>query len=107
MESEGAQVKTTASIGSRLAHFYGKNEAFLIGFCSVMFFLLAWEATVRLGLVDPLFLASPTQIVASMIELSKTRLWEDIYVSGTELVLGFSISVVVGIPLGLWVGWKE
>ena len=72
-----------------------------------MFFLLAWESTVRLGLVDPLFLAAPTQIVASMIELSKTRLWEDIYVSGTELLLGFSISVIVGIPLGLWVGWNR
>ena len=104
---EGIQIKPTASIGSRLAHFYGRNEAFLIGFCSVTFFLLAWEATVRLGLVDPLFLAAPTQIVASMIELSKTRLWEDIYVSGTELVLGFSISVVVGIPFGLWVGWNR
>ena len=57
MGEEGIQIKPTASIGSRLAHFYGKNEAFLIGFCSVMFFLLAWEATVRLGLVDPLFLA--------------------------------------------------
>ncbi len=77
MAKERAQVKPTLSTGSRLAHFYGKNEAFLIGFCSVMFFLLAWEATVRLGLVDPLFLAAPTQIVASMIELSKTRLWEN------------------------------
>ncbi len=107
MGDERAQVKVTASIGSRLAHFYGKNEAFLIGFCSVMFFLLAWEAVVQLGLVDPLFLAAPTQIVASMIELSKTRLWEDIYVSGTEFLLGFSISVMVGIPMGLWVGWNR
>ncbi len=107
MSKEGAQAKPTSSSDSRLAHFYGNNEAFLIGFCSVMFFLLAWEATVRLGLVDSLFLAAPTQIVAAMLELSKTRLWEDIYVSGIEFLLGFSISVVAGIPLGLWVGWNR
>ncbi len=92
---------------TRLAQLYRKYEAFLIGFSSVMFFLVTWELVVRLGLVDPLFLAAPTQIVVSMIELSETRLWEDIYVSGTELLLGFAISVIVGIPLGLVVGWNR
>ena len=92
---------------TRLAKLYRKNEASLIGFSSVMFFLVTWELVVRLGLVDPLFLAAPTQIVVSMIELSETRLWEDIYVSGIELLLGFSISVIVGIPFGLWVGWNR
>lgn len=90
-----------------LSQWYRRNEAFLIGFGSVMFFLITWELVVRLGLVDPLFLAAPTQIVSSMIELSKTRLWEDLYVSGIEFLLGFAISVGVGIPLGLWVGWNR
>ena len=106
-ETQGTEVKPTSSIRTRLAQLYRKHEAFLIGFSSVMFFLISWELVVRLGLVDPLFLAAPTQIVVSMIELSETRLWEDIYVSGTELLLGFAISVIVGIPLGLVVGWNR
>ncbi len=102
-----AQVKPTSSLRTTLAHLYHTHEGFVIGFCSVGSFLVAWESIVKLGFVNPLFLAAPTQILSSILELSQTRLWEDIYVSGTEFLVGFIISVVVGIPFGLWVGWNR
>ncbi|MEE2822400.1 MAG: ABC transporter permease [Acidobacteriota bacterium] len=92
---------------TRWVQIYQKHESSIIGFSSVMFFLIAWESAVRFGWVNALFLAPPTDVAVSLIELSRGRLWEDVYVSGLEFVIGFVISVAFGIPFGLWVGWNK
>jgi hypothetical protein len=100
-------MEKTNSHQSRLGRFYQKHESGIIGFSSVASFLIAWEAVVMFGWVNALFLAPPTDIVVSLWELSKGRLWEDVYVSTLEFVLGFVFSVLLGIPFGLLVGWNR
>ncbi|MEE8348720.1 MAG: ABC transporter permease [Acidobacteriota bacterium] len=95
------------SYRSRPGGFYQKHEEAILGFSSVMLFLIAWESAVSFGWVNALFLAPPSDVVASLWELSSTRLWGDVYVSGLEFVIGFVLSVILGIPLGLWVGWNR
>ncbi len=81
-------------------------RARLLGTVAVVLFVLAWEAVVRLGAVNPLFTSSPTRIASTFAELVREgRLWTDIRVSGSEFLLGFALAVGVGIPVGLGMGW--
>jgi NitT/TauT family transport system permease protein len=82
------------------------GERALLGTLSVAVALAAWEAAGRLRLVDPLFISAPSRIVAAGIELfASGGLWNDLRVSGIEFLAGFALSVLVGIPLGLVMGW--
>ena len=82
------------------------GERSLLGTLSVLVALAAWEAAGRLRLVDPLFISAPSRIVAAGIELfASGGLWNDLRVSGIEFLAGFALSVLVGIPLGLVMGW--
>ena len=77
-----------------------------IGTIAVTLFVVAWEGVVRLGQVNPLFTSSPTRIVATFIRmLHEGVLGKDIRVSGTEFLIGYGLAVVVGILLGVAMGW--
>ena len=77
-----------------------------IGTTAVVLFVLAWEGVVRLGQVNPLFTSSPTRIVATFIRmLHEGVLGKDIRVSGTEFLIGYGLAVVVGILVGVAMGW--
>jgi NitT/TauT family transport system permease protein len=64
--------------------------------------LLIWEGVSRFGVDNALFLASPSQIVYAMWKLAVTGdLWRHIYISGVEFVIGYLISCVLGVAIGL------
>lgn len=76
------------------------------GISAVVLFLVLWQLVGRLHLVNPLFLSSPTQIVAKFVQLlNDGTLGQDALVSGEEFIIGYLLAVVVGIPLGIAVGW--
>lgn len=62
--------------------------------------LVVWEAAARLLSIPPYLLPAPSAIVASMDSNSAVLIKESI---GTtfEILLGFALSVVVGVPLAL------
>ena len=77
-----------------------------IGTIAVTLFVIAWEGVVRLGQVNPLFTSSPTRIVSTFIRmLHEGVLGKDIRVSGTEFLIGYGLAVVVGILVGVAMGW--
>jgi len=81
-------------------------RARLIGSVSVILFVSVWEGVVRLGMVNPLFTSSPTRIVSTFLRMTHEGiLAKDIRVSGTEFLIGYSLAVVVGILLGVAMGW--
>jgi ABC-type nitrate/sulfonate/bicarbonate transport system permease component len=68
-------------------------------------FLLAWQAFGESGLVDPLFISSPTRVARAGFALVQDRdFWSDLAVSGSEFALGYGAAVALGVPLGLAVG---
>ncbi len=94
----------TGAVAGRATGWSGERA--LLGTLSVVVALAAWEAAGRLRLVDPLFISAPSRIVAAGIELfASGGLWNDLRVSGIEFLAGFALSVLVGIPLGLVMGW--
>jgi hypothetical protein len=54
------------------ARLYLAHERLAIGGGTLLALLLAWEAFARSGLVDPLFISSPTQIVKTGWQLGHT-----------------------------------
>ena len=67
--------------------------------------LLLWEAFARSGLVDPLFISSPTRVAqAGFGLLQDGDFWNDLRVSGTEFLFGYGLAVAIAIPLGLAIG---
>ncbi len=82
------------------------SERAVLGALSVAVALAGWETAGRMRLVDPLFISAPSRIVAAGIELfASGSLWNDLRVSGIEFLVGFVLSVLVGIPVGLVMGW--
>jgi ABC-type nitrate/sulfonate/bicarbonate transport system permease component len=86
----------------RLARY----EGVLIGGCAVLLFIAIWQIIAFRRLMPELFLPGPTDIGAAFGGyVAKGQIWNDLWVSGQELVLGFLLAIVVGLPLGLAIGW--
>jgi len=90
------------------ARLYLAHERLAIGGGTLLALLLAWEAFARSGLVDPLFISSPTQIVKTGWQLGHDAdFWNDLRVSATEFLLGYGAAAAVAVPLGLAVGLSK
>jgi ABC-type nitrate/sulfonate/bicarbonate transport system permease component len=91
-----------------LVAFYRANERAIIGAGSLALFLLAWEIVSRSGLVDPMFISSPVRVVRTGATLlASGEIWGDLRTSAVEFLLGYVGAAVVGIALGLFMGWSR
>lgn len=93
---------------SRLAKLYLDHERLLIGGGTLAAFLLLWQAFGESGLIDPLFISSPTRVLRAGYGLIHDRdFWNDLGVSGREFILGYGAAVALAIPLGLAIGLSK
>jgi ABC-type nitrate/sulfonate/bicarbonate transport system permease component len=89
-----------------LWRFYADHERGIIGSGTLLGVLVAWELVARMGVVDPLFISSPTAVIrAGYMLFADGEIWNDIKVSGVEFLLGYGLAVLIGVPLGLATGW--
>ena len=66
---------------------------------------LAWWITSLSGHFDPIFVPSPEVVAQTAIGLLQdSTLWNDIGTSFMRVVIGFVISAVIAIPIGLFAG---
>jgi NitT/TauT family transport system permease protein len=87
---------------SSLVH---RHEDFILALSGVVVFVVLWELLPAVGVVNPLFTSSPSRIVAAARWLAANGLWDDVVISATEFAAGFALAVVVGVPLGILLGW--
>jgi ABC-type nitrate/sulfonate/bicarbonate transport system permease component len=86
--------------------FWRRNENALLGAFAVLVFLAFWEATVAFGFVNPLFTSSPSRILRTGHQMfADGSILHDLQVSGLEFVVGYGLAVLVGVPLGILMGW--
>ena len=107
-----AREKQPPLLDARLAElpnplrWYYANERAIWGLLSFFGFFVLWEIGAAVGLVDLFFFSSPSRILATALrEVQNPRLWSDFQVSGTELLVGYLLAVVSGVPLGVLAGW--
>lgn len=81
------------------------SERFLYGLIGLVVVLVVWEATARMGLYKQSLLSMPSSIARVAVEdMTNGSIWPHILVSAQEFGLGFVVSLVIGIPLGLAIG---
>src|SRR5262249_17944322 len=84
---------------ARLVRIYLEHERVAIAGGSLLAVLLVWEAFGASGLVDPLFISSPTLVARAAWLLSHDRdFWTDLQISATEFMLGYAAALAVAIP---------
>ncbi|MBA4025912.1 MAG: ABC transporter permease [Gordonia sp.] len=68
--------------------------------------LVFWEVAPRIGLVDKTFLPPFSDVVDALIKLAQSgQLSEHISASVGRALKGFTVAVVVAVPLGIVIGW--
>ena len=104
------------------ARFYSRFEHAILGSLAVLAFLLFWQGLSNGFLADllkpligdvagqlrvrPIFISSPTRIYARLGQMiASGEIWEHLHASGVAFGLGGAIAILIGIPLGLAVGW--
>ena len=78
----------------------------LWGSIGVFGFLLLWQAGVLAGLLDPLFVSTPVEVLRTALRLVPSRDFGAHLVSTAQsLFLGLLIALVAGVIFGLPLGW--
>jgi NitT/TauT family transport system permease protein len=91
-----------------LKTLYRRNEAVVLGSVGLLAFLAVWEAVSRLQWLDPVLISSPTLVSVALKNWAVSgALWRDLGTSLLELVIAFGAAGVVGIPLGVVMGWSR
>jgi ABC-type nitrate/sulfonate/bicarbonate transport system permease component len=86
--------------------FAARHEHALIGTVSMLVFLAFWETSVALEWVNPLFTSAPSRIVRTGYDMfADGSIYPHLEVSGTEFLLGYGAAIVIGVPLGILMGW--
>jgi taurine transport system permease protein len=79
----------------------------LLGGLSVVLFFAAWQAIFLVVPFDPLFISKPSLIASGLVDLiTSGDLLRDLAVSAVPFLYGFSAAVVIGVPLGIVMGWR-
>jgi len=77
-----------------------------LGVAGIVVLLGAWEAAYRFGVVSKITGSSPSQIaLAARVLVRHHLLWGAIWSSTKLFLIGFSLCVVVGLVVGLVLGW--
>lgn len=92
-----------------LKETYHEYQRPILGMVSVIGFFLVWEwLSTYVVAVDPFFFTQPSKIAAAAKELFVGgALWKDLAISSKAFFWGFSAAVIIGIPLGVFMGWRR
>jgi ABC-type nitrate/sulfonate/bicarbonate transport system permease component len=66
----------------------------------VLIFLGAWEAYVRLGGIEEFILPAPDQVASALVR-DRGLLWDNLVVTGEEMVLGLALALIAGALLAI------
>src|SRR3569832_723298 len=61
--------------------------------------VLLWYGIRASGLVNPALVPAPHQVLEKFIELSRGRLWQDVYMSTQRVFLSVTLGVLLAVPV--------
>ncbi len=84
---------------------YSKMQLIVISTVSVLLFLVIWEFVCRIGWIEPLFLPAPSKILARGHKMYIAgTLIEHALASTRRVMVGFMVSSLAAIPVGIFLG---
>lgn len=81
-----------------------------LSFLSLLILLLAWWSVTALGLISPLFLPSPQQVLQKLLLIASPQgfmdatLWQHLAASLTRMLIALLAAAIIGIPVGIAMG---
>jgi len=83
-------------------------KSILISLASLLTFLMGWELICRMGYIEPLFLPPPSKILIRATKLiDDGSLMAHTLASTRRVMVGFMISSMVAIPVGIFIGSSQ
>jgi taurine transport system permease protein len=82
----------------------------VIGSAGLIAFLILWETLVRTGVIDSFVLPAPSAVAVRALQMTTGKdaiLLNDIKMSATRVLAGFTLSVLIGVPFGLVMGMNS
>src|SRR5437016_791763 len=109
MAQEELLLDVRVAEASTLYKFYLIQEKKILGAAAVIVFLTAWELCGNtLQLINPLFMSAPSLVFKAAFQMfASGEIFNDLYVSGIEFIVGYILSVVVAIPFRIAIGWYK
>jgi NitT/TauT family transport system permease protein len=102
---------------SKLYKFYLLQEKKILGASAVILFLILWEFMggawsiynpIPFLQINPMFMSAPSLIWKAAVQLFESgEIWNDLRVSGIELLGGYLLAVFFAIPFGIMTGWYK
>jgi ABC-type nitrate/sulfonate/bicarbonate transport system permease component len=87
--------------------FAQKHRKVLLGLLAVAIFFAAWQAAFLVVPFNPLFISKPNLILTSLFYLLVSGdLLRDLAVSAVPFLYGFIAATIVGVTLGVVMGWR-
>ncbi len=87
--------------------FAVRYRKILLGGFAVILFFAAWQAIFLFVPFNPLFISKPSLIAAGLVDLVDSGdLFHDLAVSAVPFFIGLAAAVIVGVPLGIVMGWR-
>jgi NitT/TauT family transport system permease protein len=82
------------------------DPKYVYGTAAVVVGLGIWQLLATLRVKPAIVLPGPSDVIAAFRQLfSTSAIWTDLATSGKELLYGFVLATVVGLPVGLLIGW--
>lgn len=86
------------------------STPFTLSALSLLLLLFIWWSVTALGLIAPLFLPSPQQVVRKLLLVAGPQgfmdatLWQHLAASLTRMLIALTAAAVIGIPVGIAMG---
>lgn len=92
----------------RLHQQISRGQYLLLAFLGIACLLALWAVVSYSGLIRPLFLPTPAAVFEAVVKLFRELGFAgDILISIWRILLGFLLSAVVSIPLGIYLGMNK
>jgi ABC-type nitrate/sulfonate/bicarbonate transport system permease component len=91
-----------------LAKFYDDWRRVILGGIAVALFFVFWEALLTWGIpLNKFIISKPSLIFLGLYrDMESGLIWRDLVVSGKPLFFGFGAAILVGVPVGVVMGWR-
>src|SRR5262245_20888722 len=87
--------------------FAGKHRKVLLGLLAVAIFFAAWQAVFLVAPFNPLFVSKPDLVLKAFVNLLiNGDMLRDLAISAVPFFYGFTAAVLVGVPVGIVMGWR-
>jgi NitT/TauT family transport system permease protein len=82
------------------------DQKYVYGVGAVAAVIVAWQIVAALRIKPAIILPGPMDVILAFRQLfASATIWADLAASGKELLLGLVLATLVGLPMGLLVGW--